>query len=314
MEKIKSFIYLDEMKMNSIASQIFEGLIQNYVQTEEQEKTETEQQKGPLYSGKELGDILKIKSQKNENKFFHDYLYNMFEKKLFELDKVIDVKDYSIDEMKKIETLKFIKVKGKVTFNDSREVLKTISEFNNLGDAIAYMSLFDEKEKLDNEKNHRVSQEKDRNKKVKIEKMIKSKLNQSIKEYKKENNLEFDQEFIEKLKYITDYGLNDMFEIQLKKNSVDFTSTLNREFLKESESFLINKFSRSTEAEITLFGIVTQTHDYIPSSKDSDDSNQGNFKEAFRHIVDSLIDIENAFVGKTLGEIIIDPIAIYAEI
>lgn len=55
----KNLIYLDEEKMYSISSQIFEGITE-YILNEEREVVDkSETQKGPIHSGKVLADVLK---------------------------------------------------------------------------------------------------------------------------------------------------------------------------------------------------------------------------------------------------------------
>ena len=52
MNSIKSFIYLDEYKMYSISSQLFEGLTEYVLTGEKKSFSESEQQKGTFFSGK----------------------------------------------------------------------------------------------------------------------------------------------------------------------------------------------------------------------------------------------------------------------
>ncbi len=62
MQTIKNFIYLDEYKMYSISSQIFEGITEYLMNYEESTKEESEEQKGPISSGRVVADILKSES------------------------------------------------------------------------------------------------------------------------------------------------------------------------------------------------------------------------------------------------------------
>jgi hypothetical protein len=55
MNSIKSFIYLDEYKMYSISSQLFEGLTEYVLTGEKKSFSESEQQKGTFFSGKLMG-------------------------------------------------------------------------------------------------------------------------------------------------------------------------------------------------------------------------------------------------------------------
>ena len=66
---IKSFIYLDEEKMYSLSSQIFEGITEYVLNEHSSENQESENQKGPVGSGKVLADII-ISSNKQRKNFF----------------------------------------------------------------------------------------------------------------------------------------------------------------------------------------------------------------------------------------------------
>ncbi len=314
MENIKSFIYLDNEKMYSLSSQLFEGLVERFIESELTEKSEEEKQKGPIGSGNYLADMLKLQKERKEDKFLHDYLYTKFEKELFEKEKIIDV---NLDCPENLSPFKIIKVKGRMIFNDANEIIKTIREFNNLGETISYMHLFSEKQQLEQQVKEEVNQIKDRNQKVKTMQKKSSAIKNQIKQYAKENGLNLDAEFLKKLEYALKFGLDDMLEIQLQFADITFSSVLNRNFLKEPEKLLVYKLSRYTEREVTLIGIVTQGNDYELKSKDEDeevDSGEPSFKQAFRNMVDKLIDVENVFIGKSIGEVIVDPIAVYLEL
>jgi len=69
---IKNFIYLDEYKMYSLSSQIFEGITEyvlNISQNEENKKSIRKEDYGVL------ADILKKGYQTEEKKYLHDYSY-----------------------------------------------------------------------------------------------------------------------------------------------------------------------------------------------------------------------------------------------
>lgn len=76
MDNIKSFIYLDEYKMYSISSQLFEGLTEYILSGEKESITESEQQKGSLGSGRVMGDILVKEKDSSEKRFYMIMLLN----------------------------------------------------------------------------------------------------------------------------------------------------------------------------------------------------------------------------------------------
>jgi len=88
-QTIKSFIYLDEYKMYSISSQIFEGITEYSIDYRGAIKEEEETQKGPIRSGRIMADILKSESGTQEKKYLHDYSYKLFEDRLMESGKFL---------------------------------------------------------------------------------------------------------------------------------------------------------------------------------------------------------------------------------
>jgi hypothetical protein len=78
----KLLVYLDEYKIYSISSQIFEGLTEEVIQYSHRETRDREEQKGPLGSGRILADILTDSQGRSERKFLYDYAYTLFEDRL----------------------------------------------------------------------------------------------------------------------------------------------------------------------------------------------------------------------------------------
>ena len=82
MPGIKSFLYLDEYKMYSISSQIFEGMTESWVNIQGTSTEEEERQAGPFVSGRVIAEIWQQESQQQERKYLHDYSYTLFEQHL----------------------------------------------------------------------------------------------------------------------------------------------------------------------------------------------------------------------------------------
>jgi hypothetical protein len=117
--KIKSFIYVDEYKMYSISSQIFNGLTEYVTSYSQQGRDDLERQDGPVGSGRILADIISKQSSTEERKFLHDYSYNLFEEQLLEEQRVLQIDLGNINEViGNIEDYDFIKVRGRLLFSD----------------------------------------------------------------------------------------------------------------------------------------------------------------------------------------------------
>ena len=94
-------------------------------------------------------------------------------------------------------------------------------------------------------------------------------------------------------------------------NSV-FASILNREFLKENEESLIAKYSRRTEVEFSIVGLLTQCGG--EKAMIDSDAPEESIKKASLNITSIISNLEDTFNGRLRNEYIIDPIAIYREI
>lgn len=307
---IKNFIYLDEQKMYSLSSQIFEGVTEYIVNESVSETSEKESQKGPIGSGKVIGDILRQNDKKSEKKFLHDHSYSLLEQKLTEDKKILE---FSREETKEnlnecLKNSPFVKVKAKAIFNDIVSIQNTIENFNKFGKALTRVTNHDRiveaKEKLKTSKTHKK----------------KGKIKEFIDTLAKESGLENDQSFLDDLSFLLKFGFQDQLEIQMNMNDSIFSANLKRECLREEESLIIRKYSRQTEVEFILFGIVTQHQENKikdleePSDIDDDTDTPPSIKQALMNLVSKLTDVETSFTGRLDNEIIIDPIALYREL
>lgn len=322
MKKIKSFIYLDNYKMYSISSQLFEGLTDYIISSNSQQETEIDNQEGPKSSGLVLADIIKQSSSQTEKKFLHDYSYTLFENALIGKCSVLEIDIDNIDEKSiLLGAYDFIKIKGRVIFNDMRMIQNSISKFNDLGYSIGFVTGYNEiKEQLDS-LYEKVSSMKDRNQKAKGKAVLDARFD--IKKILKLGGLQMNPEFLKSLSYVLDYGFEDSFEVQIPLSTDQghylFSSIIDRQMLKENEGNIVRKYSRETEKEFVIFGILTQTESWLDRlkayDKDLTDPNVNiGMKEAVMNFVAQLGNLEKTFTGKLDYEYIIDPIAIYREI
>lgn len=123
---IKNFIYLDEEKMYSLSSQLFEGVTEYVLNESSSEQEKSEEQKGPIGSGRILGDILRNRERNTEKKFLNDYSYTIFEKKLLEDERVLTVNGNEVEIENLCKDKSFIKITSKATFNDINSINNTL--------------------------------------------------------------------------------------------------------------------------------------------------------------------------------------------
>lgn len=312
---IKNFIYLDEEKMYSLSSQIFEGITEYVLNESVTSNQDSESQKGPVGSGKILADVIISTSKATEKKFFHDHSFTLFENHLMEQKRVLDISSSSttLESLQStINKFSFIKVKAKATFNDVNKITELFSEFNTIGEAIAHITAFGRINELNAEYDLLKKQTADRNSKARIESELKQLTN--LKALAKEHDLYQDQKFLDNVCLLTKYGFSDQFEITQSLGEVLFTSCVKRDFLREKEDLLVKKYSRKTEREIVVLGIISQAFTKNNPEPQDDNINSYSMKAAILNMVEHLTNIENSISGKQEHEIVIDPIAVYFEL
>lgn len=309
--KIKSFIYLDNDKMYSISSQLFEGLTEYILRDNKTTSTEDDQQKAQVFSGKLMREILQQEKGSSEKRFFHDYAYSLFEKELSNRNLLCTIEDSG--ELGDMTDKQFVKVRGKAYFNDYRALKETFLQFNEIGSALGYIQCYGPMGEVLKQIDEVAQQASDRNQKAKI-KNKKNAVDSFFKNYLREQGLNVNDKFAENLVRLYDFGYKDMFAVHIPYlvSNMVFASILNREFLKEKEDSLIAKYSRRTEIEFTIVGLLTQCggEKALIDSDDSDNS----MKQASLNFTSIISNLEDTFNGRLGNEYIIDPIAIYREI
>ena len=141
MSGIKSFLYLDEYKMYSISSQILEGLTESLINVRGTSKEDEERQTGPFGSGRVIAEIWQQESRQHERKYLHDYSYTLFEQHLKHERSVPTVTSDNIEEVvPSLGGINFIEVRSKAIFNDMNILREIIEGFNDLGEALTYLT------------------------------------------------------------------------------------------------------------------------------------------------------------------------------
>jgi len=317
-KKVKSFIYLDEYKMYSISSQIFEGLTEYVINHSKNSSKDLESQEGSIGSGRILADIISRESSVEERKFLHDYSYNLFEEKLFEEKKVLQIDADSIAvTLPKLDNYEFLKVKGRLLFSDVKLITETIDEFNELGEALVYITNFANLDQLKQQYSSTLSQTKNKNDKAFARQA--SKRLDDLSAIAKELGMNMDQGFLDRLRFVLNYGYKDQLEVKVYLSTKDeetylFSAPLKRTFLKEEEHLIVSKFSRYSEKEFVIFGMITQSRGSQPDLPIKENASPEDIKQAISQLVLRLLDLEKQFTGKIENEIMIDPIAVYREL
>lgn len=181
--------------------------------------------------------------------------------------------------------------------------MKTLTNFNKIGKALIHVTQYNDilkvKEELKNIKNK--NQKNEMNKKINLENLA------------KESGFAMEQDFMESLGYLLEYGFQDQLEIQMILDKHIISSNLKRECLRENEDLLIRKYSRYSEMEFIILGIITQSSNSFDLDKNILEDYDC-IKKAVMSFVTHLTNMETQFTGRLPNEIIIDPIALYTEL
>ena len=316
MSVIKSFLYLDEYKMYSISSQIFEGLTEYLMDIHEKTTKEKEAQSGPFGSGRAMAHILESEYRTEEKKYLHDYSYTLFERHLQEGNKVNYLSDKTIcDALENMGYSDFVEIRGTAAFNDMNKIKSTISSFNDIGEALAYLTNHGKLEEMRQRFEEIKNSKSDRNEKARLTQQLKALSN--LKNLATASGLRMDPTFIEKLGLILNYGFQDQFEIRMTLGDYTFSANLKREYLRENENLLVRKYSRFPETPLVLFGTIAQSAgSQLDENGENEPEEDGvdHMKVVVMRMVEALSKVEDTFSGKLANEIIIDPIALYREI
>ncbi len=319
MKNIRAFIYLDKHKMYSISSQIFEGLTEYIVDytNDRNEDIHAAQNTDGLILGHILGKELGTESKK----FLHDYSYSIFEKQLCNDNQVLDLNAENIKtQMMKISDCNFIRITGKVIFNDVRLMVQTMESFNDVGKALVYISEHANILQKNKHEKETTGEFREGNKRSTVKTRRRTISDKDTAAIASDRGLNLDSEFLKKMAFLLKYGYKDQLELQIpitfydqEKKDVFFSAVLKRNNLEENEESLIKKYARNTEKEFTMFGMVTQSENSRDGEEEAELEPKG-MKQALMKLNTQISVIEDTYTGKLANEIIVDPIAIYREL
>ncbi|WP_417370314.1 hypothetical protein [Flavobacterium beibuense] len=303
---IKNFIYLDEQKLYSFSSQLFEGVTEYFLNQHAYEHEEQETQRGTITSGRAIADAVKEASSSTSKKFLHDYSFNLFEAELIKKELLLDVTDDNFTFEQICNSGKsFVRIRSKGKFVDTKEIQELFKHFNEIGHAIAAAQLtpdFQELEKLKNEgKNNKKAKE------------LQSQLDQQIRLIISDSDLALPKIILDGLDTMIEQFGDDLVRFQQHVGDVEFSSCMSPESFRDSIKSICKKYARKTAKEFVVLGTICHSHDTqeadIQSASDEDCLQQ--------HLIglaENLYDLEQMFASKGDTEIIIEPIAVYTEL
>ena len=275
---LRDFIYIDKNRMYSLYSQLFEGVVESLVRSV---SYSTEEQK----KDRKLEESIIDASVKVQNVVLFDHIYNTLEDKMQSHLLIID-RETSKDDIKPTA---IVKITGYVTIEDYNHLSFLMSNINDIGLALSYLQLINEKGNASKNSNN------------------------SIEKYAKENGLSFDKKSTSSIIKVIENFHGKTMEIIIEPDSdklkVGFKALLNEEFLRISPDNIRNMYGYKPCMKWTMVGEVTDIS-YLTSTRSA------TIKSAFSDLFTSLDEVDNSFskVNEQSNDIIrIAPIAVYIE-
>jgi hypothetical protein len=310
---IRSFLYLDEYKLYSFSSQLFKGMTEHTVHSSGKSREHKDQHERISDKARLVAEIASEQTGFAEKKFLHDHAYSLFERELELNNSILNVTQTS--ELQDFSTSRFIRISGPAVVFDAKLAKNTITRVNELADALAYVININSIGQARAAVQKAADATNDKNKQSKLDYQSKKLTPQFVS---KQMGMRQDEQFIKQLALLLDYGLGDLMQLQIPielrdGNSLLFSAPLKREALREPETLIIQKYSRLTDRTLTIVGIPTQAGK-TSIRQDVDARPPKTIKEMISFLMSHLSLAEEQFTGRLENEVILDPIAIYADI
>jgi len=281
MTTIRNFIYLNIDTLNSLYSQVFEGVAEAIVESYFATQQSTDQQKN---IGKTLEEKVGELSGSTTNKVLHDHMYNKFEEKIKE--KIVECNGNDA-----VLPNSFIKVTGKTRIEDYDRLSAYLDKFNDLGLKVTYMNSDEATKKGKN-----------------------------LREIARQNGLQLDKDLIKYLNSFIEMFEKHGYEVVVDQEKTSFSGILNTSYLRLTTDEIRILYGSSPCMEWTMVGQVTQVHhkaliDPETFVKEITDELVGNsIKEALSNLFTNLEGVESTFFQYGNGKVYhILPIAICIE-
>lgn len=311
---MKNFVYLDEYKMYSLSSQLMKGVTDYILQESRRSESDSAEQLGPKDSGRKLAEIIETASADVEKRFLHDYAYLVFEEKLQETGLISELDSKaSFSEIAQIDgNSKIVRVKAKARLVDSRETVKALESLNDMQQALEIVAANDTREKLINL--IQVGQDTAKPNKAAVQELARLSKSSMRKETLENNKLNY-----KNLASVLSFGYKNRLDISMQLSDFSVAADLKRSCLKDEEDFIVKTYSRVTDVELVMLGIVTRVRpkvldDEERSESEDDDAGEGLLSTSLINSNKALHGLESMFTQVAENQVILDPIAVYLEV
>lgn len=321
MTRLRDFVYLDVERLYSLYSQIFEGVTEKVVETFFDSLMNSNRESSFLKGASFQDQVIEV-SQRTENKFLFDHMFNQVEEKMKE--SIVDGTEITTSNLnEKIFSSPLIKITGKALFMDFNRFTSFTDDFEEMAEALIIVTQSAQFKDVSAEikKFERyVQNATDKNQKAGYEKDLfraRVKLSEKIDEIRKQSNMFLDPQVSKSLAYLTKKFYMDSIEVifySTTESVIGFRGILNKKWLRLDPAFLRTLFGSKTSFDITLLGQVT----YVNRNEKEDSLHATLVEKSMRDFYEDFIENFRDFEKITSQsnkrtDLIIWPIALYRE-
>jgi hypothetical protein len=324
---VRDFIYLDIDKLYSLYSQLFEGVVDQIVQSFAEGDSTGNTQKGPPLSGKSLDSRVAATSVRTENKILYDHMYHRLEQRISA--SLVSGNGLSAENIRgKLGSSFLVKATGSAEIEDYSRMEAFLKKFNEIAEAIAYSAIV----KIDlgavKEAEAKIEGIGDRNKrKVAQEKLKKLSRDKLAKDFAASQGLLQDPKMLENMILLISSFHGKAYEVTIvppdSVGALAFRGVLDKRWLRVDPDQLNALYGGFAEAEWTIVGHVThlpaevmppvvQTPAAAAGTESFTEAAAPAMRDPYRNMFRASRGFERMFMeSNERTEIVVSPIAIY---
>jgi len=257
---IRDFIYLNGDTLNSLYSQLFEGVAEQIVKSRLHSEVQQELQKGEVTKGQIAEAQFSEIKQSTESKVLYDYMYSQLESKI--TASIFDPSGIGKDNYREaLADVFMVKIKGRAEIEDYNRVKVLAERFNDLAGKLAFAETINQLGMSLYQAEALVSS---------MQGKQKAELKQAIQRWKnpkqlaKEKGYLQDEETLSLINLVTEMFYPDGFEVTLTPTQGDegiiFRGVIDKQWLRLPPETLKALYGGYTDFEWTMVGQIT----YMP--------------------------------------------------
>jgi hypothetical protein len=296
-----------------------EGVTDFVLKEARRASSDVEEQEGPVNSGKKMAEIIESTSSSFEKKFLHDYAYSIFEAKLLEEDKIKEFcssasfGDFDLGD----GGARIVKIKAKAKLIDAAATVRSLETLVDMQQCLSILSANDERAALISELLEIQAGSKSQKTSHLLAELARLSKPQIAKEIIANDKLHY-----ENMAKTLSYGYKSRLDVFMQLSDCVVSADLKRVCLKDEEDFIVKTYSRVSDVDLVLVGILTRVRPAPIGENDSGTDSidaehlmdSDNMNEILMRASQALHGLEKMFTQLDSNQVILDPIAVYVDL